>query len=96
MAWILRLVKTGAEGEGPCTALMEIHWPGDLVDIADLGLTLAEATRLNKAQRMRWPRRGADLLLQVRCAAYDGTLGSGFGQRFQPANDPYLLMAAAA
>jgi len=36
---------------------------------------------------MRWSRRGADLLLQVRCAVYNGTLGSGFGQKFQPAND---------
>jgi hypothetical protein len=42
--------------------------------------------RMNKSQHMRWSRRGADLLLQVRCAVYNGTLGSGFGQRFQPAN----------
>jgi hypothetical protein len=45
--------------------------------------------RMNKSQQMRWSRRGADLLLQVRCAVYNGTLGSGFGQRFQPANDPF-------
>jgi hypothetical protein len=38
--------------------------------------------RMNKSQQMRWSRRGADLLLQVRCAVYNGTLGSGFGQRF--------------
>ena len=38
--------------------------------------------RMNKYQQMRWSRRGADLLLQVRCAVYNGTLGSGFGQRF--------------
>ena len=44
--------------------------------------------RMNKSQQMRWSRRGADLLLQVRSAVYNGTLGSGFGQRFQPANDP--------
>ncbi len=43
--------------------------------------------RMNKSQQMRWSRRGADLLLQVRCAVYNGTLGSGFGQKFQPAND---------
>src|SRR5215213_4332314 len=43
--------------------------------------------RMNKHQQMRWSRRGADLLLQVRCAIYNGTLGSGFRQRFQPAND---------
>src|ERR1019366_3659391 len=43
--------------------------------------------RMNKSQQMRWSRRGADLLLQVRCAVYNGTLGSDFGQRFHPAND---------
>jgi len=52
--------------------------------------------RMNKSQQMRWSRRGADLLLQVRCAVYNGTLGSGFGQKFQPANDPYLPMEIAA
>jgi hypothetical protein len=35
--------------------------------------------RMNKSQQMRRSRRGADLLLQVRCAVYNGTLGSGFG-----------------
>lgn len=43
--------------------------------------------RMNKSQQMRWSRRGADLLLQVRCAVYNGTLGSGFGQIFKPTND---------
>jgi hypothetical protein len=38
---------------------------------------------MNKLQQMRWSRRGADLLLQVRCAAFNGMLGSGFGQLFQ-------------
>ncbi len=52
--------------------------------------------RRNKSQQMRWSRRGADLLLQVRCAVYNGTLGYGFGQKFQPANDPYPPMAIAA
>src|SRR3954449_12167111 len=52
--------------------------------------------RMNKSQQMRWTRRGADLLLQVRCAVYNGTLGSGFGQRFQPANDPLPQAAVAA
>jgi hypothetical protein len=28
--------------------------------------------RMNKSQQMRWSRRGADLLLQVRCAIYNG------------------------
>jgi len=52
--------------------------------------------RMNKSQQMRWSQRGADLLLQVRCAVYNGTLGSGFGQRFQPANDPHPQAAIAA
>jgi hypothetical protein len=40
--------------------------------------------RMNKSQQMRWSRRGADLLLQVRCAVFNGTFGSGFGQLFRP------------
>jgi hypothetical protein len=36
------------------------------------------------------------LQLQVRCAVYNGTLGSGYGQRFQPANDPSPPIAIAA
>jgi hypothetical protein len=68
-----------------------------------VGTALTEGTanflvnrRMNKAQQMRWSRCGADLLLQVRCAVYNGTLGSGFGQKFQPANDPYPPIAIAA
>jgi hypothetical protein len=53
---------------------------------------------------MRWSRRGADLLLQVRCAVYNGTLGSGsgsgsgsgFGQIFKAANDSLPQAAVAA
>jgi len=43
---MLRLVEIGAEGEGPCTDIMEIRRPDDLVDITNLGLTLSEAKRL--------------------------------------------------
>jgi hypothetical protein len=52
--------------------------------------------RLAKSQQMRWSRRGADLLLQVRCAAYNGVLGSGFGQLFEPtpSSDLYRVEAA--
>ena len=39
--------------------------------------------RMNKEQQMRWSRRGADLLLQVRCAVINGKLGSGLGQLFE-------------
>jgi len=52
--------------------------------------------RMNKNQQMRWSRRGADLLLQVRCAVYNGTLGSEFGQKFHPTNDPCPPTAVAA
>jgi hypothetical protein len=52
--------------------------------------------RMKKCQQMRWSRRGAGRLLQVRCDVHNSTLGSGFGQRFQPANDPYPPMAVAA
>ncbi len=46
-----------------------------------VGTALTEGTanflvnrRMNKLQQMRWSRRGADRLLQVRCAVYNGTL----------------------
>jgi hypothetical protein len=52
--------------------------------------------RMKKSQQMRWSRRGADLLLQVRCAVYNGTFGSGYGQRFHPANDTQPPTAIAA
>ena len=38
--------------------------------------------RMNKSQQMRWSRRGADLLLQVRCAVCNGTLGFDLGRSF--------------
>jgi hypothetical protein len=45
----------------------------------------AASTFKHALQRLHATRsRGADLLLQVRCAVYNGTLGSGFGQRFEP------------
>jgi hypothetical protein len=52
--------------------------------------------RMNKSQQMRWSRRGADLLLQVRCAVYNGTFGSEYAQRFHPASDSLPPMAIAA
>jgi hypothetical protein len=39
VAWIVRVVKTGAEGEGQCTDVMEIIRPADIGDIADLGFS---------------------------------------------------------
>ncbi len=57
-----------------------------------VGTSLTEGTanflvnrRMAKSQQRRWSRRGADLLLQVRCAVHNGALGSGFGHPFEPA-----------
>ena len=68
-----------------------------------VGTALTEGTanflvnrRMNKSQQMRWSRRGADRLLQVRCAVHNGTLGASFGQRFFAANDALPKVAAAA
>jgi hypothetical protein len=66
-----------------------------------VGTSLTEATanflvnrRMNKSQQMRWSRRGADLLLQVRCAVLNGKLGSGFGQLFKASPASETAMAA--
>jgi hypothetical protein len=52
--------------------------------------------RMNKSQQMRWSRSGADLLLQVRCAVYNGSLGSGLGHRFDRLGSTDLTFAKAA
>jgi hypothetical protein len=52
--------------------------------------------RMNKSQQMRWSRREADPLLQVRCAVDNGTFGSDYGQRFHSANDSFPPAAIAA
>ena len=46
MAWIVRLVKTGADGEKRSIDVATINRPDDLVEIANLGLTLAEGKLL--------------------------------------------------
>src|ERR1700688_1805971 len=46
VAWIIRLVKIGAEGEGRALDVMEINRSDNLSDIADLGLTLDETKQL--------------------------------------------------
>lgn len=52
--------------------------------------------RMNKSQQMRRSRRGADLLPQVRCAVYNGTLGSEFGHRFDRISNADRAFAKAA
>jgi len=68
-----------------------------------VGTSITEGTanflvnrRMNKSQQMRWSRRGADLLVQVRCAAYNGTLGSGLGHRFEVLANTAPVFARAA
>jgi hypothetical protein len=51
---------------------------------------------MNKRQQMRWSRRGADAVLQVRCAIYNGTLATGFGHLFNPGSEPSQKLAMAA
>jgi len=46
VAWIVRLVSTGAEGEEHSTDVLRIARPDDLADLASLGLTLGESKRL--------------------------------------------------
>jgi hypothetical protein len=53
VSWILRLVKTGTEGDGQATDVMEIDRPDDLRDIATLGLTLSEAKQLLSVLQQR-------------------------------------------
>ncbi len=82
-----------------------------LVDYAErhraglrVGTSLTEGTanflvnrRMAKSQQMRWSRRGADLLLQVRCAVHNGALGSSFGHLLgPPLSQPYPSLAEAA
>lgn len=52
--------------------------------------------RMNKAQRMRWSRRGADLLLQVRCAVYNGAFDCGFANLFEPTSNTVQQSPLAA
>jgi hypothetical protein len=172
MAWVLRLVETGIDRPSRVIDVLDIRPRGDLGDIANLGLTLAEAKqilaplqqtvvlfqgerrrrttavpssrqlwralrevdtylrgqssrlvnyarryraglrvgtsmtegtanflvnrRMNKAQQMRWSRRSADLLLQVRCAVYNGPFGDGFGTLFDPTSNTVQKSPLAA
>lgn len=68
-----------------------------------VGSSVTEATaiflvmrRMNKSQPMRWTRGRADLLLQVRCAADNGTLDSALGRRFEPTDRPDYRSAMPA
>src|SRR5215213_4493010 len=69
VAWIIRLVKIGTEGEGACTDVMQINRPDDLGDIADLGLTLAKRSGCWPTSNRRWsPRKPGTTPLDARIA----------------------------
>ena len=68
-----------------------------------VGTSITEGTanflvnrRMNKSQQMRWSRRGADLLLQVRCAVVNGKIDPGPGQIFKADADPVSNLPMAA
>jgi hypothetical protein len=68
-----------------------------------VGTSITEGTanflvnrRMNKSQQMRWSRRGADLLLQVRCAVLNGNLDFGFSRLFKAQANPGCQTAIAA
>jgi hypothetical protein len=70
---------------------------------ADTGTSVTEGTanflvnrRMNKAQQMRWSRRGADLLLQVQRAVTNGAFGHGFGNLFVPTPNTVKQLPLAA
>jgi len=57
VAWIVKLVSIGAEGEKHSTDVMRIAKPDDLTDLASLGLTLAEGKRSWCINRGPWLRQ---------------------------------------
>ena len=46
MGWVLRLVESGTDGSSGSVDVLEIERPGDLGDLAALGLTHAEGKQL--------------------------------------------------
>ena len=46
MGWVLRLVESGVEGSAGSVDVLEIDGPGDLRNLADLGLKLAQGKQL--------------------------------------------------
>jgi hypothetical protein len=95
----LRAVDRYLRGQSAYLVDYAVRWRAGL----RVGTSLTEGTanflvnrRMAKSQQMRWSRRGADLLLQVRCAVYNGALGPGFGHLFEPVPGPRPSLAEAA
>jgi hypothetical protein len=66
--------------------MIAIVWPADRI---------RKIMHLFKGERGH-RTTGADLLLQVRCAVYNGALGSGFGHLVEPVSSPGPQLARAA
>ena len=67
MGLVLQLVETGADTRGRSIDLMEIDRPGDLRDIANLGLILPEAKQLlARVQPGLFDAAGATVLSPLR------------------------------
>jgi hypothetical protein len=83
-AWLVNYAKRFRAGERVGTSITEG------------AVNFLVNRRMNKSQQMRWSRNGADLLLQVRCAVYNGALGAGLGHRFDrmAKTDPAFAQAA--
>jgi hypothetical protein len=95
----LRAVDRYLRGQSAHLVDHAVRWRAGL----RVGTSLTEGTanflvnrRMAKSQRMRWSRRGADPLLQVRCAVHNGALGPGFGHLFEPVPGPRPSLAEAA
>ena len=78
-----------------------IDWPENCRSTPELNelhahLSALLTYRVAAGVLAHWSRRGADAVLQVRCAIYNGTLGTGFGHLFNPANEPSQQLAMAA
>ena len=64
MGWTLRLVETGTDSRARSVDVLEISRPHDVGEIANLGLTLAEAKRLLG----ECPESGLSRTLRAVCA----------------------------
>ena len=53
VAWIVRLVQIGADGEERCADVVKVDRPDDLADIANLGLTFAGRSECWQASNRR-------------------------------------------
>src|SRR3954447_17591101 len=70
MGWILRLVETGVEESSRSVDVLVIDPSGDLGDITDLGLTLAQGKRLVAlVQQEIVTAQSRDHAAQRRCVA---------------------------